>query len=145
MTNWALENRIPTTTVRALLESVINYGLTLTGSSISIDDLARLDTMVLNPIARRVRGAGYAIRREVLLALADIRSAQNHYLLKVANVVDRVLRAGGTQAQNNGIPEIISSCCGHGCGHGSQIRLRAAKLSPEQRNTPGSMELTRNK
>ena len=96
---WGLENRVLATTVHALVESVINYGLTLTGSPISTDDLGRLDTMILNPVARRVTGVGYSIRREILFTLADIRSAQNHYLLKVANVMDRILRAGGTQAQ----------------------------------------------
>ena len=98
---WGLESRILAITTHALVESVINYGLTLTGSSISTDDMGRLDTMILNPIARRVTGVGYSIRREILFTLADIRSAQNHYLLKVANVADRILRAGGTQAQEN--------------------------------------------
>ena len=100
-TKWGLENRILTITVHALIESVIGYGLSLTGSSISVEDMEKMDTVVLNPMARRVTGLGYSARREVLFSLADMRTTQNHYLQKVANVLDRVLRAGGTQAQTN--------------------------------------------
>ena len=83
------------------MESIIGYGLTLTGSSTTVEDLERIDTAALNPIARRVAGAGYSVRREVLYSLADLRTIQNHYLPKVADVLDRVLRAGQTQAQEN--------------------------------------------
>ena len=88
-------------TAHTLVESVIKYGLTLTGASTTAEDLGRLDTSALNPIKRRVPGVGYSIRRHVLFALADVRSVQNHYLLKVADVMDRVLRASSTQAEAN--------------------------------------------
>ena len=94
-------DRILTKTVHALVEGVIGYGLTLTGSSISVEDMEKTDTVALNPMARRVTGLGYSVRREVLFSLADMRTTQNHHLQKVANVLDRVLRAGGTQAQAN--------------------------------------------
>ena len=96
---WGLENRILTTTVHALVESLFNYGLTVTGSAMSLEDLEDVDKKILNQVARRVAAVGYSIRREVLYTLADIRSAHNHYLLKVANVLDRTLRAAKTQAQ----------------------------------------------
>ena len=92
-------NCILTTTERALMESLFNYGLTVTGSAISLEGLQGVDTKMLNPVARRVAAAGYSIRREVLFILADIRSARNHYLLKAANVLDRTLRAARTQAR----------------------------------------------
>ena len=47
---------------------------------------------VRNPVARRI-GRRYT--------LADLRSAHNHYLLNVANVFDRTLRAKGAQAQKH--------------------------------------------
>ena len=94
-------NRILTITVHALIESVIGYGLTLTGSSTTVEDLQQIDTTILIPIARRVTGVGYSIRREVLYSLADMKTTQNRYLQKVANVADRILRAGRTQAQEN--------------------------------------------
>ena len=96
---WGLENRILTITVHALLESIINYGLTVIGSAASTEDFESVDKTVLNPVARKVAGVGFSARREVLYPLADMRSTHNHYLLKVANVLDRTLRASNTQAQ----------------------------------------------
>ena len=32
---------------------------------------------ILNPIARRVAGVGYSVRREALYSLADLRATQN--------------------------------------------------------------------
>ena len=100
-TGWGLENRVLTTTAHALVESVLNYGLTITGSAMHETTFRSMDTAVLNPVARRVAGVGYSIRREVLYTLADLHSTQNHYLLKTANLFDRTLRARGTRAQTN--------------------------------------------
>ena len=50
-------------------------------------------------MAREIAGVGFSIRREILYTLADIRTVHNRYLLKVANVFDRILRAKQTQAQ----------------------------------------------
>ena len=63
---WGLENRTLTTTVHALVESIIGYELTLTGSSLTVEDMEKLDTSILNPIARRATGVGFSIRRVVL-------------------------------------------------------------------------------
>ena len=98
---WGLENRILTTTAHALLESLVNYGLTVTGSAATVRDFDMIDTKILNPIARRIAGVGYTIRREILYTLADLRAVRNHYLLKTANVFDRMLRTGNTQAEKN--------------------------------------------
>ena len=97
--SWGSENCILTTTVRALMEGLFNYGLTVTVPAICLGDLDRADTKMLNREARRVGAAGYSIRREVLFTLADIRSARNHYFLKVANLLDRTLSAARTQAR----------------------------------------------
>ena len=96
---WGLGNRVLTTTVHALIESIINCGLSLTGSPATVEDIERVDTAILNPIARRVAGVGYSIRHEVLYSLADLRTTKNHYLLKVANATDRIPRTRSTQAQ----------------------------------------------
>ena len=96
---WGLENRVLTISAHALIESLLNYGLTITGSAASMIEFGNIDKKIMNPIARRITGVGYSARREVIYPLADIRSAHNHYLLKVANVMDRTLRARGTQAQ----------------------------------------------
>ena len=81
---WGLENRVLTITVHALVESVLGYGLSLTGSSTAQEDLVGVDATILNPMARRVTGVGYPARREILYSLADMRPTQNHYLLNVA-------------------------------------------------------------
>ena len=90
-----------TITVHALIESILGYGLTLTGSAATMNDLDSIDRCILNPVARRVAGVGMSVRREVLYSLADPRSVQNHYVLKAANVIDRMLRAKGAQAQQH--------------------------------------------
>ena len=54
---------------------------------------------MLNPIAREKTGVNPTVRREVLYALADIKSVENHYLLKVANIIDRALRAPKARIQ----------------------------------------------
>ena len=109
---WGLENRILTITVHALLESIFSYGLTVTGSAASVEDFESIDKKVFNPVARKVAGVGFPARREIIYTLADIRSAHNHYLLKVANVVDRTLRAGQTQAQRRMCTYLRNSCMG---------------------------------
>ena len=43
---------------------------------------------------------GYSVRREIIHPLANMRSACNHYSSKVANVLDRMVRARDTQARN---------------------------------------------
>ena len=96
---WGLENRNLTITAQALFGSLLNYGLTVTGSAASLEDFEGMGARILNPVARKIAGLGYTIQREVLYTLADVRSAHNHYLLKVANVMDRILRAKGTQPQ----------------------------------------------
>ena len=55
---WGLENRILTITVHALLESIINYGLTVIGSAASTEDFESVEKTVLNPVARKVAGGG---------------------------------------------------------------------------------------
>ena len=79
-----------------LLESLFNYGLVATGSAALGENSGRLATRISNSTSRRVLGMSYSVRREVLWALVDLRSAHNHHLLKVANMFDRILRAEGT-------------------------------------------------
>ena len=98
---WGLECRILTITAHALIESMVSYGLTVTGSAATPKDVDNMDVQILNPTARRVAGVGMSARREVLYTLADMRTTGNHYLLKTANVFDRSLRAKGTQVQKH--------------------------------------------
>ena len=70
-----------TTKAHALVESVLNCGLAVTGSAMRETTFRSTGTGVLNPVARRVAGAEYSIHREVLYTLADLHSTQNHYVL----------------------------------------------------------------
>ena len=100
-TNWGLENRILSITTHSLVESLINYGSAVYGSHCGREQGEKIDSMILNKAARKVTGTGFATRREILHILADTRSFDNHYNLKAANIVDRALRADGTNAQKN--------------------------------------------
>lgn len=97
------------TTSRALLESLIGFGLTLSDAAAGEEDARQIDNRALNPTARRVTGAGYTARREILCSLAYLRSTRKRYLLKTASVLDCTLRAKGTQAQN-GPPHHLEEC-----------------------------------
>ena len=96
---WGMGNSSIAITAHALIESLFNYGLTAPGSAFTVDDLGSIDKKFLDPVAGRVTAAGYSARREIIYPLADIGSARNHCLRKVANVLDRMLRAKDTQAQ----------------------------------------------
>ena len=98
-TVWGLESRILAVTVHALLESVVGYGLATAGSRANALELRALDTRYLNRAARRVVGTNITMRTETLMFLADLSTAQNQCILKQANVLDRTLRAKGTNAQ----------------------------------------------
>ena len=99
-TNWGLESRIMAITTHSLIESVTNYGLASFGRHLWDQDRSSVDTTILNKAARKVVGAGPTIRTEILYALADMRSMTNHYILKVANILDRTLREKGTAAES---------------------------------------------
>ena len=98
---WGLGNRILTTTAHALIESPLNHGPTVTGSAATENDLQQVITCILNPTAWRIAGVGPAIRGDVLYTLAGPRSIQNHGLPRVANAMDRALRASATQVRKN--------------------------------------------
>ena len=53
------------------------------------------------PTTRRIAAVGPSIRRGALFTLADLRTTQNHYLLKEANLLDRAMRAGEPQIEQN--------------------------------------------
>ena len=65
-TKWGMESRILTVTTHALVESLVNYGLAVTGSNISTIDQSRVDSSILSRVARKIVGVGPTIRREIL-------------------------------------------------------------------------------
>ena len=102
-TTWGLESRILAITAHSLVESVVGYGLAVYGVHTGQLDAHQIDTGILTRVARRAVGTGITARREILHALADTKSFQNHYLQKIANVMDRTLRSTGTSARSTAI------------------------------------------
>ena len=107
-TLWGLETRILSITTHALIESVINYGLAVYGTHCMQETVEKMDSTVSNKAARRALGTGITIRRESAHMIADAKSFENHYIRKVANIVDRAMRAEGANAQKH-VVEFINS------------------------------------
>ena len=100
---WGMERRILSITAHSLVESVISYGLATAGTRWEERGAGQIDRAVINKTARKVIGTNMTIRIETLMMLADMRNAMNHYLLKTANILDRVLRASGPTARKTSL------------------------------------------
>ena len=100
-TIWGMESRILAISTHAPIESVVNYGLAVTGNHVGQQALDKIDKSVLNIAAREIVGTNISAKREVLYALAAIKTTHNHFIVKTANMLDRVLRAPNTAAQKN--------------------------------------------
>ena len=96
---WGLESRILAVTTHSLVESVINYGLAIIGPHLTTQECQEIDKATMNTSARKITGTGYTTRRETLHIMADTRTMTNHFVLKTANMLDRVLRAEGANAK----------------------------------------------
>ena len=88
-------------TAHALIESVVNYGLAVYVSHRSQIQSERTDSSILNKAARKIIATGLPVRREVFRTFADTRTVANHHLLKIADMVGRVLGAERKTAQTN--------------------------------------------
>ena len=102
-TVWGMESRILAVSTHALVESVANSGLATTGGRGGKMALRKTDTAIMNVVAREVVGANMSARKEILYALADVKTAYNHYIFKGANMLDRILRATNTAAQKTAL------------------------------------------
>ena len=50
-------------TTHAPVESVINYGLVMTGPRATVQECRGIDKVAMNPAARKFTGTGYTTRR----------------------------------------------------------------------------------
>ena len=71
----------------------------MTGGHSNTQDVSKIDVTLIKRGARKVGGADVTTRKEIRYPLPDARSLQNHYILEVANMFDRVLRAKCSAAQ----------------------------------------------
>ena len=90
---WELGSRILAITSHSFI------GLAVYGTHISQQESRKKFTRLLTRAANRIVGAGPTARREILHTLADTKSFSNHYILKSAGALDRVLRAFGATAR----------------------------------------------
>ena len=84
-TVWALERRILAVKAHALMGSIVCCGLATTRTHVGAIALRRVATLFLNRAARRAAGTDIAMRVETVLFMADIGSALNHYIVKLAS------------------------------------------------------------
>ena len=90
---WGAEAGVLRPTSQTLVVSLLRYCLTVFVSGAYEQDFRRLVVCVVNPVARRVAGAGRYARLPIHLASAGVLSVHNLYLQRRAVVLDRVLRA----------------------------------------------------
>ena len=98
---WGAEATIMRETHKALMESVVSYGLVATGPGAYGSELRRLDTCTLNPAARATAGAGSSARLTTLHSTAGTISIRNLYIQSCARPMDRGLRAGRSSVLSN--------------------------------------------
>ena len=96
-----MESRILAISTHALIESVVNYGLAVSGRHVCQRIMDEVDTGVLNVAARKILVANASASGEVLYALSVARNTFNYYISKTANVPDRTLRSANAGAQEN--------------------------------------------
>ena len=80
---------------------MVNCRLAVTGAHVSDTDVQTFGANVLSRAAGKITGPGCAIRSVIPHALVDTKSMANHYLLKAARMLDRILRSTGSSAQTN--------------------------------------------
>ena len=88
----------------ALIVSLLRYRCTIVGSGGYEQDPRKLETCVVNELARRVAEVSRSARIPVLLATAGFLSARNVYVQRCAAVLDLGLRAqnGSLQSRLDG-------------------------------------------
>ena len=64
-----METRILSISTHSLVESVISYGLVVSGRHVSSEIMGKVDTGVTNVAARKILGTNASARREVLYTL----------------------------------------------------------------------------
>ena len=96
-TSWELGTGIMRSAARALLVSSVRFVCTLVGTGAYIEKLKELDVKIINVAARRVIGEGRSARRVILYTTSGLMSTPNIYILQCALILDRALRADGSE------------------------------------------------
>ena len=96
-----LEVSILRSTHKALITSLMAYGLTATGGQMYADPLHRMETQHTNIAARRITGISRSSRLEILHITADVISAHNLLIRQCGISIDKALRISDSGAKND--------------------------------------------
>ena len=83
-------------THQAVIGSLLRYAMIPVGSLIPEDLLLKIETHILNVVARKVTGLYRSARPESLHLLADTQSYKNQYILHCAEFLDGSLRVSNS-------------------------------------------------
>ena len=103
---WGLETRMLRLTGQSLAISLLRYGFVVTGSGMPDTQLRRLNTLLLNPLARRIVGVGPSARLSVLFAMAGILNSFNLFIQQCSETLNLILRASGSSARRGTIERL---------------------------------------
>ena len=96
--SWGLETGVWRMTGKALVISVPKYCLAVYGSGLPEHLSQKLDTSVINILARRILGVGPSARLPVLYAVADVTSIHNVYAQHCGGLLNLALRASAASS-----------------------------------------------
>ena len=97
--SWGLETGMLRLTGKSLVLSLLRYGQTVVGSSLSEKWMSLIDTRIINILARKIVGAGPSARLSVLRAIAGVESSHNMYIQQCAKMLNLILRADRSSVQ----------------------------------------------
>ena len=97
---WELETTMMRITGEALAVSLFRYVLTTAGSGLDDKYMRRIDTCILNVLARMTTGVARSARIPALHAFAGILSMRNLYIQQCASMLDLVLRASNATIES---------------------------------------------
>ena len=80
---------------------MVDNGLAISVGHVNQQILDEVDAGEMNNAARKVVGTNVSARREILFLLAGIKNSYNHYIIRLADILDRVLRATHSAAQGS--------------------------------------------
>ena len=84
---------------QALVISFLSYGFGVKGSGMAEDHLEKIDTSVLNILARRVVGVGPSARSPAFHAMAGLSAERNLFIQHSGEMLNRCLIASGSSVR----------------------------------------------
>ena len=96
---WGLETGVLRATGKALVTSLLRYGLAVIGSGLTERNMRLLDTRVTNVLARKICGVGQAARLPILHAASGTMAVHNLFIQRCAEMLNIALKAENSSIQ----------------------------------------------